>query len=253
MPVSAKRRDALRRVRARHRQPLRRLALRGRGDQQQRPLGHPGDRPPRRARQVRPACSSPTAGHGPRGSPVLPVPLRADDAHLGAERLDAPHRPRRHRLDQLRRALPRRPDLRLHRPHHQGPGRLERGDELGRQGRAQLQPRGAHGARPALRGRPGVRRRRAGPVGLLGGRRRSWPTRRPASILDPTKVRPLDHRGRVLPGEGPHQHGPLPSGPSGHHPGRRLGGRARSGRADGRRRLLGRAGAVGRARRPIAI
>ena len=29
----------------------------------------------------------------------------------------------------------------LHRPHHQGPGGLERGDELGGQGRAQLQPR----------------------------------------------------------------------------------------------------------------
>ena len=57
----------------------------------------------------------------------------------------------------------------------------------------------------------------------------------------------------VLPGEGPHQHGALPAGSSGHHPGRRLGGRARAGRADGRRRVLGRPGAVGRAGVPIAI
>ena len=91
------------------------------------------------------------------------------------------HRPRRHRVDQLRRALPRRPNLRLHRPHHQGPGGLERGDELGGQGRAQLQPRSPHGARPPLRGRSGVRRRREGPLGLLGGRRDRRRTRRPAS------------------------------------------------------------------------
>ena len=68
-------------------------------------------------------------------------------------------------------------------------------------------------------------------------------------FLDPDEGPPARTTGPVLPGEGPHQHGPLPAGASGHHPGRRLGGRARAGRADGRRRVLGRAGAVGRARR----
>ena len=54
----------------------------------------------------------------------------------------AAHRSRRHRLDQLRRALPRRPRPSRSIDHiTQGPRRLERGDELGRQGRAQLQPR----------------------------------------------------------------------------------------------------------------
>ena len=64
--------------------------------------------------------------------------------------------------------------------------------------------------------------------------------------LDPSKVRPLDPSRPVLPGEGPHQHVPLPSGASGHHSSRRLGGGARARRADGRRRVLRRAGAVGR-------
>ena len=44
--------------------------------------------------------------------------------------IDAAHRPRRDRLDQLRRALSRRPHLRLDRPPQQGPRRLERGDQL---------------------------------------------------------------------------------------------------------------------------
>ncbi len=245
-------RDALRRVRARHRQSLRRMALRRRGDQQQRPVGHPGDRPPRRAWQVRPPVRVRRARHGPRGSPIISLPVRADHAHLGPERLDAAHRPRRHRVDQLRRALPRRPDLRLARPHHQGSGRLERCDELGRQGRAQLQPRSPHGARPALRGRPGVRRRRQGPLGLLGGRgdRRGQGDRR---LHRPVEGSPARPSWPVLPGEGPHQHGPLPSGSSGHHSSGRLGGRARARRADGRRRVLRRPGAVGRAGVPIAI
>src|SRR6058998_1906617 len=222
------------------------MALRRRGDQQQRPVGHPGDRPACRAWQVRPLVRVRWARHGPRRPPIIPVSVRADHAYLGAERLDAAHRPRRDRVDQLRRALPRRPDLRLHRPHHQGPGGLERGDELGGQGRAQLQPRSPHGARPALRGRSGVRRRREGPLGLLGGRRdRGGQGDR--SLHRPGEGPPARPSWPVLPGKGPRQHGPLPSGSSGHHSGRRLGGRARAGRADGRRCVLRRPGAVGRA------
>ena len=72
-------------------------------------------------------------------------------------------------------------------------------------------------------------------------------------FLDPVEGPPARPSWPVLPGEGPHQHGPLPSGSSGHHSGRRLGGRARAGRADGRRRVLRRPGAVGRQGVPIAI
>src|SRR5438552_4569561 len=82
--VSEAARDALRRVRARHRQSLRRLALRRRGDQQQRPVGHPGDRPARRARQVRPLARVRRARHGPRGPSIILVSVRADHAHLSA-------------------------------------------------------------------------------------------------------------------------------------------------------------------------
>src|SRR5881409_2867210 len=187
------------------------MALRWRGDQQQRPVGHPGDRPACRAWQVRPLVRVRRAGHGSRGPPVIPVSVRADDAHLGPERLDAAHRPRRHRVDQLRRALPRRPNLRLPRPHHQGPGGLERGDELGEQGRAQLQPRSPHGARPALRGRSGIRRRREGPLGLLGGRRdRGGQSDR--SLHRPVEGPPARPSWPVLPGKGPHQYSRCPQG-----------------------------------------
>src|SRR5437899_2020461 len=178
------------------------MALRRRGDQQQRPLGHPGDRPACRAWQVRPLVRGRRARHGARGPPIIPVPVRADHAHLGAERLDAAHRPRRHRVDQLRRALSRRANLRLHRPHHQGPGGLERGDELGGQGGAQLQPRSPHGARPALRGRSGVRR-------VVKGLWDCWEdgaivaNKATGVYIDPSKVRPLDHRGRFFQVKGP--------------------------------------------------
>ena len=91
-----------------------------------------------------------------------------------------------------------------------------------------------------------------GALGLLGGRRdrRGQGDRRLHRSVEGPPARPS---WPVLPGEGPRQHGPLPSGSSGHHPGRRLGGRARAGRADGRRRVLRRPGAVGRASAPIAI
>jgi hypothetical protein len=98
-------RDELRGVRSRHRQPLRVLAIGGRGDQQQRPRAHLGDCPPGRAREARPALRLRRPRHGPRRSSVLPVPVRTDHPHLRAEGLHPAHRPGRHRLDQLRRAL----------------------------------------------------------------------------------------------------------------------------------------------------
>jgi len=170
------------------------------------------------------------------GTTLHPVPVRADHAHLGAERLDAAHWPRRHRVDQLRRALPRRRTF-GHRPHHRGPGGLERGDELGGQGRAQLQPQSPHGARTCATRSSGVRRRREGPLGLLGGRRRSWRTRRPES----TSTRRRSARSTIAAGsfrlKGPRSTWPVclrvirsSFKPAARSP-------ARAGRADGRRRV----------------
>ena len=66
-------------------------------------------------------------------------------------------------------------------------------------------------------------------------------------FIDPSKVRPLDHRGRFFQVKGPINMARCPQG----HPviiqAGRLAGRARARRADGRRRVLGRPGAVGRA------
>ena len=63
-------------------------------------------------------------------------------------------RARRHGLDQLWRALSRRPHLCLDRPHQQRPCRVERGYQLGCQGGAKFQPRAAYGSRAALRASP---------------------------------------------------------------------------------------------------
>ena len=83
-----------------------------------------------------------------------------------------PRRPRRHGVDELRRAVPCRARLRLARSSQQRPRRLERRHQHPRQGRAQLQQDQARRARPALRDRERVRRRRARAVGFLGRRRR---------------------------------------------------------------------------------
>ena len=50
---------------------------------------------------------------------------------------------------------------------------------------------------------------------------------------------PARPQGPVLPGQGPDQHGALPAGPSGHHPGRRLALRARARGAHRRCRVFG--------------
>ncbi len=116
----------------------------------------------------------------PGDHPSFIIAVRADDAARGAQHGDASHRARRDRLDQLQRAVPRRPRLRVARSSQRRPRRLERGDQHPQRGRAQLQPRAPARARPALRDRDRVRRRGARPLGLPGTTARSSPTRRPA-------------------------------------------------------------------------
>ena len=83
----------------------------------------------------------------------------------------------------------------------------------------------AQRARPALRDRERIRRRRARSVGFLGrrrGRRRQGDRRLPRQVEDPA----ARSQGAVLSGEGTAQHRAVAARPSDHHPGRRLGARA---------------------------
>ena len=91
--------------------------------------------------------------------------------HHGAQRLHDAYRARRDGFDELLRAVQRRADLRLDRPYEQRARGMERGHHVEHQSGAQLQPRRASRARAALCARPGIRRCRQGPVGLLGRRR----------------------------------------------------------------------------------
>ena len=94
----------------------------------------------RRARQIRPVLHLRRAGDGPRRSSV--VRQRASSRRRCSRALSAvttPHRPRRHGIDELRRAVPCRARLRLARPSQRRPRRLERRHQHQRHGRAQFQ------------------------------------------------------------------------------------------------------------------
>ena len=91
-----------------------------------------------------------------------------------------PHRARRDRVDELQRAVPRRPRLRLARPSQRRPRRLERRHQHPRQGRAQLQPAsGSPSTTCATRSRASSSTSCAG-CGIPGTTARSSPTRRRA-------------------------------------------------------------------------
>ena len=183
---------------------------------------------------------------GPDRPSLVPVPLRADHADHGARRLHHACRARRHGLDQLLRAVQRRPHLRLDRPSS-----------------AAAAPRGTSSPAPTPRRRststwtstsstscamsaPTNSSMSSAGCGIAGRTARSSPTRRPAGTSTPTKVRPLNHQGRFFKVTRPAQHGALPAGPSGHHPGRRLALGAGAGGAHRRCRVLGGAGAGAR-------
>ena len=150
-------------------------------------------------------CSSSPTGLAmdPGDHPSFVNRFEPTHAALGVEHGDAPHRPRRHRIDELRRAVPCRARLRLARPSQRRPRRLERRDQHPRQGGAELQQDqlAEHDLRYEIATEfvDVVR----GLWDSLGRRRRSSPTRRPASTSTSSKVRPLDHKGRFYSVKGP--------------------------------------------------
>ncbi len=81
------------------------------------------------------------------------------------------YRTDRDRFDHLRRALPRRPPLRVARPHQRRPRRVEHRHHVKSGRRAEFRARRPHGARRALSPRARILRRRHGPVGFLRRRR----------------------------------------------------------------------------------
>ena len=96
---------------------------------------------------------------------------RAADAARRARGGDEPYRPDLDRDHHLSRPVPCGAHVRDAGPDERGPGRLERGDLVGRIRGAELQPPGARAARPALRARRRIHPGCAGPLGYLGGRR----------------------------------------------------------------------------------
>ena len=137
------------------------------------------------------------------------------------DRRDQAHRPRRHRVDQLRRAVQRGPHVRLARPPQRGPRRLERGHQLREAAALNFSPKTTRSTTCATRSPSEFVDVVRGPVGLLGRRRHRGRQgdRQPSSIQQGSAARP---QGPVLSGEGADQHRALPAGTSGHHPGRRL-------------------------------
>ncbi len=101
--------------------------------------------------------------------------------------VDRAYRPRRHRLDHVRRALSHRAPLRLARPHQRRPRRLEHRHHLQSGRGAEFRPRRAHGARRALSPRARVLRRGDRACGTAGPTTPSSATSRTASISIPTR------------------------------------------------------------------
>ena len=160
------------------------------------------------ARQVRRLLHGRPPGraeHADRGAQAQPHGdlVRAVHAAVGAGRRDRAYRPRRHRLDHVRRALSRRAAVRLARPHQRRPRRLEHRHHLQSRRGAEFRAQRSHGARRALSPRARVLRRGDGAVGQLG-RRRLHPRRRAAaSISTPTSCMCSTTRAKYLSVRGP--------------------------------------------------
>ena len=142
-------------------------------------------------------------------------------------------RARRHGVDQLLRALQRCPPVLLARPHHRREGGLERRHVCKRLRRPQFRSRQAAAAWAALRARRRVRRRGEAALEHLGrGCLRLRPQKWPLFRAGPHACHPS--RGEVLQRRWRSQYRPLAAGPSGDHPGRRLGHGSRARRPHGR-------------------
>ena len=127
---------------------------------------------------------------------------------------------RRHLLDDLLRAVSRRPRVRDPRPHGRRPRRLERGDVAQRLRGGQLRPGEPSRARRPLRSRRRVHGGGARPLGHAGRTTRSSSTASAASSPIPRKVHRLDHEGKWFRSRGPFTVPRTPQGRPVHHPGR---------------------------------
>ena len=199
--------------------------------------------PHRRARQVRPVVHLRRAGHGPGRPPVIPVPLRADDADLGAER---------HRraisgsAPRSRRALtsPTTSPASSPRSTTSAGGRAAWNVVTSSQAEAALNFSLDRQMDHELRYEVAKEF-----VDVVKGLWDCWDDgaivadKATGRYIDAGQGAPARPQGPVLPGQGPDQHGALPAGASGHHPGRRLALGARTGGAHRRCRLFGGAGA----------
>ena len=147
--------------------------------------------------------------------------LRAGDPVVGAVAGDRADRLRRHRLDHLRGPLPPGAQVRLARPHQQGPRGLERRDHRRRRLEELLHRRPPRACQP-LRARRGIRRSRARPLGQLRGRRADPRQGDAASSSIPTRSTSVNHKGKFFDVAGPAQRRALAAGPAGGGAGRRL-------------------------------
>ena len=160
-----------------------------------------------------------------------------------------PHRPRRHLLDDLLLAVPRRPHVRHARPPVGRPGRLERGHVGQRRRGPEL--RGRRPPRPRRPLRPGRRvpRGHDRPVGHVG-RRRPGARPRVRRVRRPRQGPPARPRRRVVPGPGSAHGPPVAPGPPAADAGRLVGPGPRLRGPVGRAHLHGR---PQHRRRPLAL
>ena len=179
-------------------------------------------RPPRDARPLRRRHG----GGAPAGDPGGQARSRPPDDRDGAR--DEPSRPRRHLLDDLFRALSRRPGVRHPRPHDRRAGGLERGHLAERLRGREFRSHRAPSARSPLRPRRRVHGSRARQLGRLGGWRRALRPGRPR-LRGSGQGAPTRVRGRVVPNPWNVHRAVDPPGPAGDHPGRaeRSGARVR--------------------------
>ena len=170
-------------------------------------------RPPGHARPLRRRPRRVRAPRHPRGQARPdPAPHRDGAGHASPRR-------GRHLLDDVLRAVSRRPRLLDARPHGRRPRGLERGHVAERLRGGQLRPGEPSRARRPLRPRRRVHGGGARPLGHVGGRR-DHPRPRARRLRRSRQGPSARPRGRVLPHARPvHRAGHAP-GASRHHPGR---------------------------------
>ena len=221
---------APRRVHAAGQHPHRGLALSGRHpgrELQLRPYQalrpDPGARQVRRVLHGRPSRRAEHADERAEAQRHRHL-VRSGDPAAGAGGGDRAARADRDRLDDLRRALSRRPPLRLARSSQRRARRLERRHHLQPGCGAQLRARGARRARRALSPRARVLRRGHRAVGQLG--RRCLRARRgERHLLRSRQAACARSQGQVFLGARAAQHRAADPGLAGDRAGRRVGGR----------------------------